>query len=101
MPIYTEKQAEDIMSDRQYDQYLDLKESIDLYGKYDKTATSNGSHYISHEENIFSRKGIKCANCIFYNGPRQRTTCSLVRGQINVNGLCKFWIIPESYIKEK
>jgi HK97 family phage prohead protease len=49
-----------------------------------------GAHYMG--ESPFSGRGIMCANCVFFEGGG---ACEIVQGDIDPNGVCKFWIIPE------
>lgn len=49
-----------------------------------------GAHYMG--ESPFSGRGIMCSNCVFFEGGG---ACEIVQGDIEANGVCKFWIIPE------
>ena len=49
------------------------------------------AHYMP--ESPFADKGMKCANCAFFEGP---AACEIVEGEISAGALCKFWIIPEA-----
>jgi len=73
--------------------FLDLAECqeniVENYGEWSQD-TVDGAHYMG--ESPFSGRGIMCANCIFYQGGG---ACEIVSGEINPNGVCKFWIIPE------
>ena len=55
-----------------------------------------GAHYMG--ESPFSDRGIMCANCIFFEGGG---ACEIVQGDIDPNGVCKFWIIPEERMSEE
>lgn len=73
--------------------YEDLEDVVDVFGKFDQGVGAQGAHYIYPDENIFASEGMVCSNCIFYAGGR---ACEIVSGEIDPNGLCKYWIIPES-----
>jgi HK97 family phage major capsid protein/HK97 family phage prohead protease len=75
--------------------YEAYEEVVDELGAFDQTSGEHGAHYM--EENPFADKGMKCANCAFYAGPR---ACEIVSGDIAPEGVCKFWIIPERLIEE-
>ena len=75
--------------------YEAYEEVVDELGSFDQTSGEHGAHYM--EENPFADKGMKCANCAFYAGPR---ACEIVSGDIAPEGVCKFWIIPERLIEE-
>jgi hypothetical protein len=55
-----------------------------------------GAHYMG--ESPFSERGIMCSNCIFFEGGG---ACEIVQGDIDPNGVCKFWIIPEERMSEE
>jgi hypothetical protein len=61
-------------------------------GKFNKSTDANGAHYMEPSANPFSKNGIACENCYFY---QQSGVCALVEGQVEEYGVCKFWIIPE------
>jgi len=73
--------------------FLDLAESqeviVENNGHWSQD-TIDGAHYMA--ESPFAERGIACANCIFYEGGGG---CEIVSGDIDPNGVCKFWIIPE------
>ena len=73
--------------------YEDLEDVVEVFGKFDQGVGAQGAHYIYPDENIFASEGMVCSNCIFYAGGR---ACEIVSGEIDTNGLCKYWIIPES-----
>ena len=64
-------------------------------GMFGKGIDGNGAHYM--EASAFADQGMVCANCAFYVGGR---ACHLVSGQINPEGLCKFWIIPNVLLED-
>jgi HK97 family phage portal protein len=67
----------------------------ELYKAQEEIAGENGkwsqvdAHYMVN--NPFSSRGIKCENCVYYEGGK----CEIVSGQIYDEGVCKLWIIPE------
>lgn len=84
-------------SPRQQLQY-DLTEAIvNQYGQFDQSTLSEGAHYASGDQNPFLSQGLHCSNCFFFEGPRQ---CEVVLGDIDPNGVCKLWIIPNELITE-
>jgi HK97 family phage prohead protease len=72
---------------------LDLAEAQEMIaadeGQWPQDGAS-GAHYMG--ESPFSGRGIMCANCVFFEGGG---ACEIVQGDIDPNGVCKFWIIPE------
>ena len=72
----------------------DADESIvELFGKYDQGIGERGSHYVAASP--FDGEGLVCSSCAFYEGPR---ACEIVDGDIDPNGICKRWIIPETLL---
>jgi hypothetical protein len=50
----------------------------------------DGAHYM--KKSPFAGQGMKCANCVFFNSGG---SCDVVSGEIEEEGVCKLWIIPE------
>lgn len=71
--------------------YEALEEIVDELGQFDQDMGDNGAHYMPVSP--FAADGVQCANCCFYAGAR---ACEIVSGEIAPEGVCKFWIIPES-----
>lgn len=49
------------------------------------------AHYIQAGENSFADQGLKCVNCIFFDG---KDSCRVVDGEIHPGAICKLWAIP-------
>ena len=71
-------------------QYSFHEAQIAEYGQYDQGIGAYGAHYGPNSP--FANEGIVCANCVYY----EAGLCEIVQGNINPQGICKFWIIPES-----
>jgi len=81
-----------ILSERQIVMY-DMYESIvEEYGLYDQGIDGNGAHYGGGELNPFKAEGIMCGSCVFF----MEGKCEIVQGNIEAEGICKLWIIPEA-----
>jgi hypothetical protein len=65
-------------------------------GKYDQSSGPDGAHYFNSAQNPFTEEGLACGNCAFFEGTN---TCEIVDGNIDPQGLCKNWIIPEGMTK--
>lgn len=78
------------LNDRQAMQYKLSEALVETYGMYNQSHDSDGAHYMPVSP--FSADGMVCSNCVAYEGPR---ACHLVEGDIDPNGLCKLWVIPE------
>lgn len=85
-------EEENDLSDRQLAQYASLELIVENYGMYTQDSTSDGSHYMSGDNNPFLEEGIACYNCVFFE---ENNACEIVSGVIEPEGLCKLWIIPD------
>lgn len=83
------------LNDRQEALYDELEAVVEDYGVFDKGIGPNGAHYVDAEKNPFKEEGMVCSNCAFYVGPRG---CELVKGDIDPDAICKFWLIPENLV---
>ena len=72
-----------------YDTYEALAEE---YGLFNQGIGANGAHYGPGDVNPFKAEGIMCGSCVFY----MEGKCEIVEGDIDPEGICKLWIIPES-----
>ena len=79
----------ELLSPRQkemVDSYIDIEET---FGAFDQGIGPDGAHYAPVSP--FASEGLLCQNCVFYRGPRG---CGIVSGDIDPNGICKLWVIP-------
>lgn len=83
------------LNSRQYAMYDFYEKMVEEFGKFDQTALANGAHYAS--ENPFVASGMKCSNCVFYEGGQG---CEIVSGIIEPEAICKLWVIKEELITE-
>jgi HK97 family phage prohead protease len=80
-------------SKRQEAQYAATEDTVEIFGKYDQGTGAEGAHYAP--ESPYLTEGLACSNCAFYDGAR---ACEVVSGDIDPNGICKLWIIPNDLI---
>jgi hypothetical protein len=90
---YSSEYADAGLSDRQMELADSYCEIVDQYGQFDQSSGANGAHYA--EKNPFASEGLKCSNCIFYEGGK---ACHIVTGTIDPNAICKLWIIKEEIL---
>jgi hypothetical protein len=76
-------------------QYLvsNLITTVEYFGLFDKGIGGDGAHYIPASENVFAQKGMACKNCVFF--AEDSASCSVVKGEIEEDAACKFWVIEE------
>jgi len=89
MSVELEPEVVDLLSPRQremVDCYSDIEET---FGAFDQSIGPDGAHYAPVSP--FASEGLLCQNCVFYRGPRG---CAIVSGDIDPNGICKLWVIP-------
>lgn len=91
----TEQMPDNGLTPRQRAQYDATEETVGLFGKYDQTTSADGAHYAPADANPFTAEGLVCSNCVFFEGGQG---CEVVDGQIDANGVCKLWIIPETLL---
>ena len=83
------------LTDRQKLMYDHYEHVVEMFGKFDQTAKSNGAHYAPAKLNPFVKEGMICSNCVFFMGGQG---CEIVAGKVEPNAICKLWIIPENLI---
>lgn len=86
------------LTPRQNEMYSDLCELVDEMGQFVQDASPDGAHYMMPAENPFRSKGLKCSNCVFYEGGGR---CHVVQGSVEAEGLCKLWIIEGLKVKKE
>jgi hypothetical protein len=84
------------LNERQADQAEALCMIVEEYGQYDQSSGPDGAHYGDSSKNPFKSDGLVCSSCIFY----EQEACHLVSGDIDPNGVCKLWIIPETSVQD-
>jgi hypothetical protein len=81
------------LSGRQKEMAENTAELAMQFGMFKQDSSANGAHYFDGSKNPFKAEGIKCYSCIFFN--ENANQCIVVEGQIDPEGLCKLWVIPE------
>ena len=81
-----------ILSERQVVMYDVYEGIVEEYGLFNQGIGANGAHYGGGELNPFKAEGIMCGACVFY----MEGKCEIVEGDIEAEGVCKLWIIPEA-----
>lgn len=85
------------ISDRQKKLTEAINGIVAEYGEFDQSDGADGAHYGDADENPFKEDGLICGNCVAYLGLRR---CDWVSGDIDPNGICKLWQIPEEVLSE-
>ena len=80
------------LTERQVAMYDTYEALVDEYGVFNQGIGANGAHYGPADANPFKSEGIVCKSCVFFMAGK----CEIVEGDIEEEGICKLWIIPES-----
>ena len=75
-----------------------LVQIADMYGKFDEDGDGIWAGYVSAEENEDAGIGVKCANCVLYQGGAE---CAIVALEVEPEGSCRFAIIPDGVVKSE
>lgn len=86
----------DLLNDRQQEQAENQATVALEYGMYNQSSDADGAHYAPAADNPFKTDGLICNHCVFYNEVNNQ--CQIVEGMIEPEGVCKLWVIPESYL---
>jgi predicted ABC-type ATPase len=88
-------EPEDELNERQQVLYNQIEDVVGRYGAFNAGIGADGAHYMSPENNPFATNGMKCSNCVFFEGGGG---CEILNQEVQPEGACKFWIIPEKLL---
>lgn len=87
---------DDVLNPRQRMMYEKFEWIAETLGPWDGGVGGDGAHYIPSSDNVFADKGMKCANCVFFEGGGG---CEILDMAVEPEAVCKLWIIPEDQVK--
>ena len=67
------------------------------YGKFNEDRTGIWAGYYPPAENKVKDIGVKCANCVLYQGG---SSCAIISIPVQPEGKCRFAIIPDGVVKK-
>jgi hypothetical protein len=67
------------------------------YGKFNEDGTGVWAGYKSASENFKRHKGIKCANCVLWEGG---SSCKIIDFKVEPEGKCRFIVIPNGVVQK-
>lgn len=67
-----------------------------IYGKFNEDKTGIWAGYDSPEENDVKDIGVKCSNCVLYEGGG---LCKIIAQQVEDDGKCRFAVIPDGVVQ--
>jgi hypothetical protein len=96
-----EKQAEPITAAgiivaEEQDLAAALLEIAEKHGKFNEDKTGIWAGYTPAAENEYKEIGVKCINCVLYEGPG---VCKIIKQPIEDDGKCRFAVIPDGVVK--
>ena len=74
-----------------------LIEVVAKHGKFNEDQMGVWAGYTPAEENDVASIGVKCANCVFYQGG---TLCAIIANDVEPEGKCRFAVIPEGVVND-
>ena len=72
-----------------------LLEIATKYGKFNEDRTGIWAGYTPAAENEYKEIGVKCVNCVLYEGPG---ICKIIAPAIEDDGKCRFAVIPDGVV---
>lgn len=94
--IENEPQKEPFVTDEERELATALVGIANKYGKFNKDYTGIWSGYEDASQNNVANIGVKCSNCILYEGG---SSCKIVANPVEPNGKCRFAAIPDNVVK--
>jgi hypothetical protein len=73
-----------------------LLEIAEKHGKFNEDETGIWAGYTPAAENEYKEIGVKCINCVLYEGPG---VCKIIKQPIEDDGKCRFAVIPDGVVK--
>lgn len=68
------------------------------YGKFDEDGSGIWAGYTKASENDNKKIGVKCSNCVLYQGGK---SCSIISMDVEPDGYCRFAIIPDGVVAKR
>lgn len=75
-----------------------LIENTQKYGKFDQDGDGVWAGYKPAAENPKKDIGVKCANCVLWEGG---SSCKIIALPVEPNGKCRFAVIPNGVVKKR
>jgi starvation-inducible DNA-binding protein len=88
-------QAAGIIVAEEQDLAKALLEIAEEHGKFNEDRTGIWAGYTPAAENEYKEIGVKCINCVLYEGPG---VCKIIAQPIEDEGKCRFAVIPDGVV---
>jgi starvation-inducible DNA-binding protein len=89
-------QAAGIIVAEEQDLAKALLEIAEKHGKFNEDRTGIWAGYTPADENEYKEIGVKCINCVLYEGPG---VCKIIAQPVEDEGKCRFAVIPDGVVK--
>jgi hypothetical protein len=74
-----------------------LLEVVEKHGKFNEDQIGVWAGYSKPEDNEVASIGVKCANCVFYQGG---DVCAIISLPVEPEGKCRFAVLPEGAVND-
>ena len=99
-PVKYEDESKPVDKENLVQEEADLRDAllkiVKRHGRFNEDSTGVWAGYKSPENNPVAGIGVKCANCVFYQGG---SSCKVIALPVHPEGKCRFAIIPEGVVK--
>jgi HK97 family phage prohead protease len=72
-----------------------LLKIVSRHGKFNEDSDGVWAGYTPAAENVIARIGVKCSNCVFYQGGSK---CKIIDMPVEPEGKCRFAVIPNGVV---
>ena len=90
------KNAEYTLSDDEKELAYALIRITERHGKFNEDYKGVWAGYDKPEDNDVANIGVKCANCVLYEGGSE---CRILLNQVEPEGKCRFAVIPDGVVQ--
>jgi hypothetical protein len=98
-PKSTKKSSSTITASGLIPEERDLAEALiaitQKHGPFDQDGDGVWAGYTPAYENDVKDIGVKCANCVFFQGPNK---CQIISLEVEADGKCRFAVLPEGAV---
>lgn len=99
-PVKYEGDDKPVDKDNLVQEEADLRDAllkiVKRHGKFNEDSTGVWAGYKPPENNPVAGIGVKCANCVMYEGG---SSCKIIAMPVHPEGKCRFAVIPEGVVK--
>ena len=94
--VHIAKNAEYTLGDDEKELAYALIRITERHGKFNEDYKGVWAGYDKPEDNDVAKIGVKCANCVLYDGGSE---CKILLNQVEPEGKCRFAIIPDGVVQ--